>query len=173
MPKIKLRGWQFNLISSALMDRYDKELLAYYKLLCNALGEEFDISNESDINFGIFHVKKVEAIDKHTQLAEIAQAKVDLFEAMHRGTTLSHDDEIEFAKLQATLREEKDIIYQIETKLELAITIKKMSMSFESRADDVDIIEKYDDEPKYTSADSGDDTDDDDGFFPPGWNWGD
>lgn len=173
MPKIKLRGWQFKLISESLMDRYDKELLAYYNLLRNALGEDFSIRDERDINFGIFHTKKVEAIDKHTQLTEIAQAKVNLFEAEHRGTTLSHDEEIEFANLQATLREEKDILSQIEAKLELANAIKKMAMSFESRADDVDIIEKYDDEPKYTSADSGDDTDDGDGFFPPGWNWGD
>ena len=172
MPKIKLRGWQFKLISSALMDRYDKELLAYHKLLCKALGENFDISNECDINFGIFHTKKVEAIDKHTQLVEIAQAKVDLFEAMHRGTTLTPDEEIEFAKLQATLREEKDIISQIEIKLELANAIKKMAISIESRANDVDIIEKYDDEPKNPPTECDDD-DDDDGFFPPGWNWGD
>lgn len=173
MPKIKLRGWQFKLISSALMDRYNKELLAYHKLLSEALGEDFDISNECDINFGIFHTKKIEAIDKHTQLVEIAQAKVDLFEAMHRGTPLTSDEEIQFAKLQATLREEKDIISQIETKLELANAIKKMAVSIESRADDVDIIEKYDDEPKDPPAEYDDDDDDDDGFFPPGWNLGD
>ena len=172
MPKIKLRGWQFKLISSALMDRYDKELLAYHKLLCNALGENFDISDERDINFGIFHTKKVEAIDKHTQLSEIAQAKVNLFEAEHRGTTLNTDEEIEFAKLQSNLREEKDIIAQIESKLELANAIKKMAVSIESRADDVDIIEKYDDEPKDPPVEY-DDGDDDDGFFPTAWNLGD
>ena len=173
MPKIKLRGWQFKLISECLMDRYDKELLAYHKLLCNALGEDFDISNECDINFGIFHAKKIEAIDKHTQLAEIAKAKVDLFAAMHRDTTLTPDEEIEFAKLQAVLGDEEYIISEIERKLELANAIKKMAMSFESRANDVDVIEKYDDEPKLPPVESGDDTDDGDGFFPPGWNWGD
>ena len=173
MPKIKLRGWQFKLISESLMDRYDKELLAYYNLLRNALGEDFSIRDERDVNFGIFHTKKVAAIDKHTQLAEIAQAKVNLFEAEHRDTTLSHDEEIEFANLQATLREEKDILSQIEAKLKLANAVKKMAMSFESRVDDVDIIEKYDDEPKSPPLESGDDDDDGDGFFPPGWNWGD
>lgn len=173
MPKIKLRGWQFKLISECLMERYDKELLAYHQLLCNALGEDFDISNECDINFGIFHTKKIEAIDKHTQLAEIAKAKVDLFQAMHRGTTLTPDEEIEFAKLQAVLGNEEYIISEIERKLELANAIKKMAMSFESRANDVDVIEKYDDEPKLPPVESGDDTDDGDGFFPPGWNWGD
>ena len=157
MPKIKLRGWQFKLISECLMDRYDKELLAYHKLLCEALGEDFDISNECDINFGIFHAKKIEAIDKHTQLAEIAQAKVNLFEAEHRGTTLTTDEEIEFAKLQAALGNEEYIISEI---------------SIESRANDVDIIEKYDDEPK-DPPNEYDDDDDNDGFFPPGWNWGD
>lgn len=173
MPKIKLRSWQFKLISECLMERYNKELLAYHKLLCNALGEDFDISNECDINFGIFHTKKIEAIDKHTQLAEIAKAKVDLFEAMHRDTTLTPDEEIEFAKLQAVLGDEEYIISEIERKLELANAIKKMAMSFESRANDVDVIEKYDDEPKLPPVESGDDTDDGDGFFPPGWNWGD
>lgn len=170
MPKIKLRGWQFKLISECLMDRYDKELLAYHKLLCKALGEDFDISNECDINFGIFHTKKIEAIDKHTQLAEIAKAKVDLFEAMHRGTTLTTDEEIEFAKLQAVLGDEEYIISEIERKLELANSLKKMAISIESRSDDVDIIEKYDDEPKSPPIEYENEPD---GFFPEGGNWGD
>ena len=92
---------------------------------------------------------------------------------MHRDTTLTPDEEIEFAKLQAVLGDEEYIISEIERKLELANAIKKMAMSFESRANDVDVIEKYDDEPKLPPVESGDDTDDGDGFFPPGWNWGD
>lgn len=170
MPKIKLRGSQFLLISSALMDRYEKERLVYHKMLCDALGEDFELPQEKDIHQGVFLEKKQEAIGKHSQLAKIGVAKLNLFEAEHRGEALTSSEAEEFEYLQQAIRNQKNIIYELEGQAALLNNLKRMAVSFESRADDVDIIEKYDDEPKLPPLEYELEPDD---FFPEGGNWGD
>lgn len=170
MPKIKLRGWQFAIIRDALNDLYAKKRLEYYQLLRDALGEDFDISLADDVDLGVFHSKKEEALTKHEHLVELYEAKINLFKAEHCGTPLTASEKEQLAELNAQLKKEDAIIASITAKLHIANSIKKMAIVVESKISDVDIIEKYDDEPKLPPIEYEEDDDD---FFPKGGNWGD
>ena len=171
MPKLKLQDWKFTIIAESLKDRVVKELLAYYHILYNALGEEFDISGATSVECEIFRAKKHEALVKHERQRDIAKAKIDLFEAEHRGCTLTPEEIQEIAHLQSQHSEAESIIEDIHDKFDYILTIENMIPVIERKANENDIIKKYDDDPKPESCESADG--DDDEPYPPNWNWGD
>ncbi len=174
MPSLKLEGWKFGIIAEALRERHQKELLAYYKILSNALGEEFDISKEKDASCGIFEIKRREALAKHEQQRDIYKARISLFEAEHRGITLTDSEQTQFAQLTSQLQVEEDLIDSIWDQFNLAGTIKNMALAAERKIDKTDILKIYDDDPgSLADYDSTENSGDEDYPYPPPGNWGD
>lgn len=171
MPKLKLRDWQFGIIAEALKDRAQKELMFFYHILHDALGEDFDFSNASSVNCEIFKTKKNEALTKHERLRDIAKAKIDLFEAEHRGETLNDEEVREIATLQSQFNAAESMIEDITEKFDTINTIEKMIEVIERKSHETDIIKKYDDDPKPAPVETDDGGDDEP--YPPTWNWGD
>ena len=171
MPKLKLQDWKFTIIAESLKDRVQKELMAYYHILYNALDENFDISGATSVNCEIFRIKKHEALVKHERLRDITKAKIDLFEAEHRNCTLTPEELQEIAQLQSQHSTAESIIDDIKDKFDYIITIENMIPIIERKANETDIIKKYDDDPKPESSVSDDCGDDEP--YPPSWNWGD
>ena len=136
MPKIKLEHQQLTLIKDSLNLRYSIERMAYYKILCDALGisEGFDISNDYFVDSGIFLVKKNEAIAAHERLRDIYQARVNLFEAEHRGeSSFSEEDQTYLNENNGKRAIEEGIIYSINEKFELLAELKNLSESLEKK----------------------------------------
>ncbi len=174
MPKLKLEGWKFGIIAELLRERHQKELLTYKKILNDALGEDFDISNENDASCGVFETKRREAIAKHEQQRDIFKAKISLFEAEHRGATLTNAEQTEFAQLTRQMQAAQDIIDSIWDQFNLAGTIKNMALAAERKIDETDIIKIYDDAPgSLIDSDTDENSGDDDYPYPPSSNWGD
>ena len=174
MPKLKLEGWKFEIIAKLLKEHHKNELLKYKKILSDALGEDFDISKENDASCGIFESKRREAITKHEQQRDIFKAKISLFEAEHRGTTLTNAEQIEFAQLSRQMQAEQDIIDSIWDQFNYLGTIKNMALAAEEKINGTDIIPIYDDDPGSLAPPENDTNSDDDDYpYPPPGNWGD
>ena len=175
MPRLKLRGWQFSIIAESLKVTAKKELIQFYHLLCDALKEEFDITDVDSVNSTIFVQKKFEALAKHQRLRDICKAKLDLFEAENRGLTLTTAQIQEVSKMQRELGDEDSLIERINEQYLYVLNIETMVTVVEGKINDTDLIKKYDDDPKVPADPDEDDNYDDSepDPYPPSGNWGD
>ncbi len=171
MPKIKLRGQQFTMIANSLRQTKKNEEFELYMTFCDSLGKEVTITTPSQLTYFEFVDTKTQAIENVSKTEKLLTAKVKLFEAEHRGTVLTTEEENKLKLMKAKLQASRDFLAKVYEKSNHIDELQNLAIIFENKSEDIDIIKSYDEVPSdlsdYTSREE------EDPCYPFIGNWGD